>query len=126
MKERIWTELVVFVLVMVVITGLLYLVILPQTPILISFFLSFNFTTFFWMGKDKFSAGLPAQAGRGAERVPELFFYSVALLGGSLGVMAGIPFFHHKQSKSSFLAVIFVIVVIQFLLVMAFRGVLPH
>lgn len=82
-------------------------------------FLSFNLASFLIMAKDKFQAGRGGLSAQAGERVPELFFYLVALAGGSLGVLGGVFFFHHKQSKDSFLAVIFLILLVQMLVTVA-------
>lgn len=48
------------------------------------------------MGFDKLSAKAES------ERVPELWFVLISLLGGFTGVLLGIFVFHHKISKRSF------------------------
>jgi uncharacterized membrane protein YsdA (DUF1294 family) len=48
------------------------------------------------MGFDKLSAKAES------ERVPELWFVLISLLGGFTGVLLGIFVFHHKTSKRSF------------------------
>lgn len=48
------------------------------------------------MGFDKLSAKVES------ERVPELWFVLISLLGGFTGVLLGIFVFHHKISKRSF------------------------
>ena len=56
---------------------------------------------FLAMGIDK------ARAIGGEWRIPEITFFVIASVGGSLGVAAGAVAFHHKTSKLSFLAVLF-------------------
>jgi uncharacterized membrane protein YsdA (DUF1294 family) len=48
------------------------------------------------MGFDKLSAKA------GSERVPEFWFFLISLLGGFVGVVLGMLFFHHKIRKLSF------------------------
>lgn len=51
---------------------------------------------FLLMGFDKLSAKV------GSERVPELLFLLISLVGGFGGIILGILVFHHKISKRSF------------------------
>ena len=46
-------------------------------------------------------------------RVPEKFFYFVAICFGSLGMLAGMHVFRHKTSKVSFQFVLAIVVLIQ-------------
>ena len=48
------------------------------------------------MGFDKLSAKLNYQ------RIPEIWFFLVSLLGGFLGIILGMFAFHHKTSKTGF------------------------
>ncbi len=41
-------------------------------------------------------------------RVPERWLYSLTLLGGSFGALAGMLFFRHKTRKTNFWVVVFV------------------
>lgn len=49
-------------------------------------------------------------------RIPEKTFFTLALLGGSIGVYLGMYFFNHKTRHSSFTLGIPVIIIIQILL----------
>lgn len=55
-----------------------------------------NLVAFLSMGSDKKAA----QQGR--RRTPEKTLFLQAILGGSLGAMAGMKFFHHKTKHRSF------------------------
>jgi uncharacterized membrane protein YsdA (DUF1294 family) len=48
------------------------------------------------MGFDKLSAKA------GSERVPEMWFFLISLVGGFVGVVLGMFVFHHKTSKTGF------------------------
>lgn len=61
---------------------------LPQyIPI---YFAAINLVTFFVYGIDKY------RAKRGAWRIPEKTLFLLPILGGSIGAIAGMKFFHHK------------------------------
>jgi len=49
----------------------------------------------------------------GARRVSEQFLLALALVGGSVGVIAGLRFWRHKTRKGSFLIYLRMIVIIQ-------------
>jgi uncharacterized membrane protein YsdA (DUF1294 family) len=55
-----------------------------------------NAAGFFLMGFDKLGAILKS------ERVPEIWFVMISVVGGFAGVMLGMSVFHHKTSKTSF------------------------
>jgi len=57
---------------------------------------------FILMGFDKHRAG---EAGR---RIPERTFFTLALIGGTFGILLGIVAFHHKTRKGSFIGIILV------------------
>jgi uncharacterized membrane protein YsdA (DUF1294 family) len=68
---------------------------------------SINIIAFFTYGLDKLYA-------RGhAWRITERTLLIIALLGGTVGALAGIKLFRHKTRKSSFLIWIAIILVIQ-------------
>ena len=48
------------------------------------------------MGADK------RKAVKGARRIPEASMFTIAILGGSVGVMLGMRAFHHKTLHTSF------------------------
>ena len=54
------------------------------------YFAAINLVTFFVYGIDKY------RAKRGAWRSPEKTLFLLPILGGSIGAIAGMKFFHHK------------------------------
>lgn len=54
------------------------------------YFAAINLVTFFVYGIDKY------RAKRGAWRIPEKTLFLMPILGGSIGAIAGMKFFHHK------------------------------
>lgn len=73
-------------------------------------YLIFNLYTFFLMAYDK------SIAGKGKRRVSEARLFSLAVWGGSLGILIGMPIWRHKTKKSSFKRSIFTICAGQILL----------
>ena len=67
---------------------------LPQTVLL--WLAVINAAGFLLMGLDKWKAK------RGAWRIPEKTLFTAALLGGTVGVMAGMKTFHHKTRHGQF------------------------
>lgn len=61
-----------------------------------AYLLVINITGFLLMGYDK------AKAKKGNWRVPERNFFVISLLGGALGVYAGMKTFRHKTKHDSF------------------------
>ena len=55
-----------------------------------------NLITFFQMGLDK------RKAVKGKWRIPERVLFGLAILGGSIGAIAGMYTFHHKTRHRSF------------------------
>lgn len=55
-----------------------------------------NLITFFLYGADK------SKARRHAWRIPEKVLLGAAVIGGSLGALVGMRFFHHKTRKPLF------------------------
>lgn len=75
-----------------------------------------NLIGFFIMGMDK------KRAIRGAWRISEASLFSVALIGGALGCMLGMHFFHHKTKHWYFrygLPAIFVVQVLFGILILS-------
>lgn len=70
-------------------------------------FLGFNLFTFLLMGYDK------RQASNNGWRIPENRFFLYSLVGGSLGVLAGMPVWKHKRQKFSFKSRIYGILLLQ-------------
>jgi len=67
---------------------------LPQTVLL--WLAAINAAGFLLMGLDKWKAK------RGAWRIPEKTLFTAALLGGTVGVIAGMKTFHHKTRHGQF------------------------
>jgi uncharacterized membrane protein YsdA (DUF1294 family) len=74
---------------------------------LILYFFVINLITFFYYGVDKIKARF------GSSRISEKMLWILALIGGSVGALAGMKFFRHKTKKISFQAVIAVILALQ-------------
>ena len=75
--------------------------------------ISWNVATFLLYGFDKW------QAGGKRLRVPEIIFYFVTFLGGSVGTLFGLHVFHHKTRKTSFQIVVAILLLIQVALVVS-------
>jgi len=58
--------------------------------LLTAYFLIINLIGFFVMGMDK------RRAQKHAFRIPEATLFTIAIIGGSLGSILGMYFFHHK------------------------------
>jgi uncharacterized membrane protein YsdA (DUF1294 family) len=78
--------------------------------IFLAAYLLFNLYTFFLMGYDK------SIAGKGKRRVSESRLFSLAVWGGSMGILIAMPVWRHKNKKSSFKRYIFTICAGQILL----------
>jgi len=78
--------------------------------IFLSAYLLFNLYTFCLMGYDK------SIAGSGKRRISESRLFSLAVWGGSLGILIAMPVWRHKNRKSSFKRSIFTICAGQILL----------
>ncbi len=108
-SQLIASTFVLFIVITGFITALTYYVLFEAEWLMLSALLAINMASFIWMGLDK------GKAGWERARVPELFFYLVALLGGAGGILVGVRFFHHKTQKNTFLAMVGLIVLIQVL-----------
>jgi uncharacterized membrane protein YsdA (DUF1294 family) len=80
-------------------------------PWLAAWLVAVNGTTFVYYGFDKFQARR-----EGAGRVPEVVLHALAIVGGSVGTVAGMRLFRHKTVKGSFRFVFWLIVIAQILL----------
>ena len=80
------------------------------TVIVLSYFGIMNLTGFILMGADK------RKAVRNAWRIPEARLFFCALLGGSLGTLAGMYHFRHKTRHWYFVWGIPAILILQILL----------
>ncbi len=63
-------------------------------------------------------------------RIPEMTFYCLSALGGSLAILVGEFTFGHKRSKSSFNRVFYTILILQCLIIagvlwLKYRGIIP-
>lgn len=76
-------------------------------PIIFWYLITINLITFFVYGMDKMKSAM------GAWRVKEKTLLTLALIGGSIGGIAGIKLFRHKTRKTSFLLPFVVILLLQ-------------
>ncbi len=83
-------------------------------PDLGAYLAGITLVTFVMYGADKL------QAKRGKERVPELIFHALALVGGTIGAIVGQTAFRHKTVDKGFRAIFYVIIVIQVFVVGAY------
>ena len=67
-----------------------------MTKLLVGYFLGINFLTFFLYGLDK------RKAVKNRWRIPEKTLLGTALIGGSIGALAGMRMFHHKTKHWNF------------------------
>lgn len=75
-----------------------------------TYILIVNLIAFFLMGIDK------AKARRGAWRIPERTLFLSAILGGSVGAIAGMQLFRHKTKHRKFVVGMPLILAVQILL----------
>lgn len=75
------------------------------------YFAAINLVTFFVYGIDKY------RAKRGAWRIPEKTLFLLPILGGSIGAIAGMKFFHHKTKHWYFKYGLPLILILQLALV---------
>lgn len=73
-----------------------------------------NIIAFFLMGIDK------KKAQTGAWRIPEKTLFLSAILGGSIGAIAGMQLFRHKTKHKTFVIGMPVILIVQLLLAAAY------
>ena len=64
--------------------------------IFIIYILGINIITFLVYGIDKYKAR------KGLWRIPEKILLGLAIVGGSVGALLGMKFFHHKTQKFKF------------------------
>jgi uncharacterized membrane protein YsdA (DUF1294 family) len=81
---------------------------------LLSWLISINVVTLLTYGYDK---GI---AGSGRTRVPERVLLLLALIGGTVGALAGMYLFHHKTAKGSFQRKFWLVVLVQIVLVVLY------
>lgn len=78
-----------------------------------------NVITFIMFGTDK------ARAAKGRWRISEAAFILAALLGGSIGALAGMRIFHHKTRHRKFTVGIPVILVFQIVFMVLYYPYIP-
>lgn len=83
--------------------------------LLITYILIMNLIAFFAMGIDK------RKAIKHAYRIPEATLFTLSALGGSIGSILGMYFFHHKTRKIYFKVGMPAILIIHILLLLTFR-----
>lgn len=81
--------------------------------LIIIYLAAINFISFIIMGVDKYKAR------KRAWRIPESTLFVLALIGGSIGSIAGMHLFHHKTRHWYFLYGMPAILIIQVLIVIA-------
>lgn len=81
--------------------------------LIIIYFVVINFISFLFMGIDKYKAR------KRAWRIPESTLFVLAIIGGSIGSIAGMHLFHHKTRHWYFLYGMPAILIIQILIIIA-------
>lgn len=81
--------------------------------LIIIYLAAINFISFVIMGVDKYKAR------KRAWRIPESTLFVLALIGGSIGSIAGMHLFHHKTRHWYFLYGMPAILIVQVLIVIA-------
>ncbi len=81
--------------------------------LIIIYLVAINFISFIMMGLDKYKAK------KRTWRIPESTLFVLALIGGSVGSIAGMHLFHHKTRHWYFLYGMPAILIIQILIVIA-------
>ena len=74
------------------------------------YLLIINSITFFVFGYDKWSSGLNKR------RVPERTLFFLVLVGGTIGGLGAMQVFRHKTNKTSFILVVYGILIFQLVL----------
>jgi len=117
-NELIRNYLIIFGIIIIAVVVVLEYLKIPLSPILLIVIAS-NFGAFLLMGLDK-----TLSQTENATRIPELLFYLISLIGGSIGVIIGSQVFHHKTLKISFLMWPIIIFVFQLVIVLMllFKG----
>lgn len=78
-----------------------------EFDLIIRLFIALNVSTVLVMGFDKLSAIVQIH------RVPEIAFYLMTFLGGSIGMLLGMHAFRHKTRKQSFQIVVGLLILVQ-------------
>jgi uncharacterized membrane protein YsdA (DUF1294 family) len=79
--------------------------------VLLLYFLIINFVVFAIAGYDKYLAT------KNKRRIPENTLFTMAILGGSIGLLLAMLLFRHKTSKSSFIVKFCGIFLIQIMII---------
>ena len=87
---------------------------LPSLELVWPWLIAMNVVTLLTYGYDKFIAGTERT------RVPEGILLALAFVGGTVGALAGMLFFRHKTRKWQFQLKFWPIVVLQFVLFIAY------
>ena len=80
----------------------------------IYYFIIINILAFFLMGIDKKKAQM------GARRIPEKTLFLSAIIGGSVGAIAGMQLFRHKTKHKTFVIGMPAILIVQLILAAAY------
>lgn len=80
--------------------------------LLIFYFITINLISFIVMGADK------RKAQKHVWRIPESTLFVLAIIGGSIGSIAGMHFFHHKTRHWYFLYGMPAILIVQVIIVL--------
>jgi len=83
-------------------------------PVGLVYIIGVNVLAFFYIGLDKLFAQLHFR------RISERMLWFVSIIGGSLGTLIGMAFFHHKTRKTSFQVRFAVILAIQIFIIFIF------
>ena len=86
---------------------------------IVIYFAAINVITFIMFGADK------ARAVKGRWRISEAALILAALLGGSIGALAGMRIFHHKTKHRKFTIGIPVILALQIILMVIYYPYIP-
>lgn len=79
--------------------------------VLLLYFLFVNCFTFILTGFDKF------QAQRQRRRIPEIILFFLAFIGGTIGLLTGMFFFHHKTGKITFIMKFTYVILVQLVVI---------
>ena len=89
------------------------LILMNAITLIIVYLTVINFISFAVMGVDKYKAR------KRAWRIPESTLFVLALIGGSIGSIAGMHLFHHKTRHWYFLYGMPAILIVQILIIIA-------
>ncbi len=87
---------------------------LLRLPIYLAFIVAINIVTFGFYGFDK------NQAIKKGGRVPELILHYLAIIGGATGGIAGLFLFNHKTSKTNFIIILGVSLLVHLIIFLIF------